>query len=107
MESHPISNSSSDTSTAEQEPAEVKMEMQEDVAPQVIIIARQSGATIYYLTGDENLVMKEGTRVWEREAVAMRPVAKHTNVPIPQISEDDSAFFGILGFLGMPRIPGV
>jgi hypothetical protein len=105
MESDSISNSSSAASKANQEKGAEAQE-EHGKGPQKIYIASQSGADVYYFDDEEDIVLKVGSRVREHEAVAMRLVAKHTNIPILQISEDDSAFFWVIGFLGMSRIPG-
>jgi hypothetical protein len=109
MESDSTSNSNSAASAANQEKETEAQEEEEEQekGPQKIYIASQSGADVYYFDDEEDVVLKVGSRVREHEAVAMRLVAKHTNVPIPQINEYYCAFFPDIGFLGMSRVSGV
>ena len=74
--------------------------------PDKIYISRQGGASIYYYSDDENILWKEGARVQQHEEVAMRLVAERTDVPLPRVIPEDTAFFPSVGSLAMSRISG-
>ncbi|KAI9755127.1 MAG: hypothetical protein M4579_004393 [Chaenotheca gracillima] len=72
---------------------------------QKIYISQQCGASVYRYA-DEEFIFKAGNRVHKSEEVAMKLVAKYTDVPLPEVSSDDSAYFETIGILAMSYVPG-
>ena len=68
-------------------------------------LSKQGGCHVYRPNHDNELVVKEGSRVRQSEADAMELVAKHTNVKTPivvNVDFDNSKS----GMLWMPFIEG-
>lgn len=74
--------------------------------PQKIYISRQQGTEVYRYADDWGTVFKYGTRVRENEQVAMKLVAKYTDLPLPKVFPEDSAYFTSVGILAMSQISG-
>lgn len=85
---------------------------QDEAVTQSLVLSRQSGGVV--LLHDDSYAEKSGTRIRRAEAVAMRLVAKHTAVPVPEVifdlfpeSGDQDGQGPSAGCIGMTVAPGV
>ncbi|XTI94786.1 hypothetical protein V2W45_1473897 [Cenococcum geophilum] len=63
---------------------------------------------IYISYADDcSTIFKVGTRVRKNEEVAIKLVAKYTDLPLPKVFPEESAYFTLVGILVMSHISGL